>query len=285
MSCAHRGFEIYLPQLERAMPGAKKSTQERASADPFGTAELLKLVAQKLASQSLLFGLAIIVVLVASWKIVGKDWPFAILVVVVFAAALSGYLFVEQKTKVAQREPATMSRLNRRKMTGISNPASDFTVDVWTAPAPAAGARDIVVAGRKKKTIYRIGQKIVVGFRANRDCYLTLLNIGTSGKLTVLFPNSLHKDNFLQAGRDYQIPASNDEFEYELQGPTGIEKIKAIATLKPVELLESNFAPDGSLFRTVDAASGARDIAVVQKKVGTVPPAEWSESACEFSVG
>jgi hypothetical protein len=264
--------------------GTKKSPAQNAAVDPFGTAELLKLVAQKLASQSLLFGLAIVVVLVASWKILGKDWPLAIAIVVVFAAALAGYLFVEQKTKVAQREPATMSRLNRRKMKDISNPVSDFAVDVWTAPAPIEGARDLAVASKKKKAGYRIGQKIVVGFRASRDCYLTLLNIGTSGRLTVLFPNSSHTDNFIKAGRDYQIPDLNDDFEYELQGPVGTEKIKAVATLKKMELLESSFAPDGSLFRTVDAASGARDIGIVQKKVASVPQAEWSDNSCEFTV-
>jgi hypothetical protein len=58
-----------------------------------------------------------------------------------------------------------------------------------------------------------------------------------------------------------------------------------VATSKKVALLESNFAPDGSIFRSVDAASGARDISVVQKKVSAVPKNEWTESACEFSVG
>ena len=169
-------------------------------------------------------------------------------------------------------------------MKEISNPASDLNVELWTAQAPVEGARDVAVAAKKKKAGYRTGQKIVVGFRASRDCYLTLLNVGTSGKLTVLFPNSLHPDNFIQAARDYRIPEADDDFEYELQGPPGVEKLKAVATLKKVMLLESNFAPDGSLFRTVDAASGARDIGVVQKKIAAVPKTEWAESECEFSV-
>ena len=29
---------------------------------------------------------------------------------------------------------------------------------------------------------------------------------------------------------------------------------------------------------------GARDIGVIQKKVAAVPPGEWAEDACEFSV-
>ena len=169
-------------------------------------------------------------------------------------------------------------------MKEISNPAGDFKVELWTAPAPDEGARDLAVTAKRKKAAYRTGQKIVVGFRASRDCHLTLLNIGTSGKLTVLFPNSQHQDNFIQAGREYQIPADEDDFEYLLQGPPGVEKLKAVATLKKIALLESQFAPDGALFRTVEAATGARDIGVIQKKVAAVPGAEWAEAACEFKV-
>ena len=264
------------------MTTPKKS---KTDGDLFGTAEVLKLVIQKLASQSLLFGLAVVVVLAGAYWKLGKDSvPLVLAILFVFVIALAGYLFVELQGKVQRQEPATMSRLNGGKMKDITNPASDFTVELWTAPAPTAGARDIAVAARKKKADYRTGQKIVVGFRASRDCHLTLLNIGTSGKLTVLFPNSMHPDNFIQAGRDFQIPGADDDFEYELQGPAGVEKLKAVATLKKVTLLESNFAPDGSLFRTVDAASGARDIAVIQKQVATVPQTEWAEAACEFSV-
>lgn len=259
--------------------------KQAAGGDLFGTGDVLKLVIQKIASQSLLFGLAIIVVLVGAWKVLGRDsMPIILAILFVFVVALAGYLFVEQKGKIDQRDPATMSRLSGEKMKDISNPASDFKVELWTAPAPAGGARDIAVTAKKKKAGYRTGQKIVVGFRASRDCHLTLLNIGTSGKLTVLFPNALHPDNFIQAGRDYRIPEADDDFEYELQGPAGVEKLKAVATLKKMALLESNFAPDGSLFRTVDAAMGARDIAVIQKKVAAVPNTEWAEAACEFSV-
>jgi hypothetical protein len=45
-----------------------------------------------------------------------------------------------------------------------------------------------------------------------------------------------------------------------LTGPPGIEKLKAVATLDQVPLLESQFAPDGSLFRVVSAFAAARDV-------------------------
>ena len=252
--------------------------------DVFSTAEVVKLVVQKLASQSLLFGVAALVILLAAWKLSQGSTVLVLAVLFVFVVALAGYLFAEQKNKVEHHDPATLCRLNGGKMNDITNPTSEFKVELWTAPAPAGGARDLNVTAKKKKAGYRTGQKIVVGFRASRDCHLTLLNIGTSGKLTVLFPNSLHPDNLIKAGRDYRIPEADDDFEYELQGPPGVEKLKAVATLKKVTLLESNFAPDGSLFRTVAAADGARDINVIRKQVAAVPKTDWAEDACEFSV-
>ncbi len=259
-------------------------TKQPAEDEAIEHNDVLKLVVQKLASQALLFGIAGLVVLVGAWKLSNGSPTLVLSILFVFVVALSGYLFAEQKGKMKQQDPDTMKRLTNEKIADVSNPTSDFKVELWTALIPIEGARDIAVAAKKKKGSYRTGQKIVVGFRSSQDCYLTLLNIGTSGKLTVLFPNSIHAENFIQAGRDYRIPDSDSDFEYELQGPPGVEKLKAVATLKKVPLLETSFASDGSIFRTVDAITGARDIGVLQKKIAAVPKTEWAEDACEFSV-
>lgn len=268
------------------MPTPEKTETEEESSDD----SVLKLVVKKLASQALLFGVAGLVILLGAWKVSDGSLALVLSILVVFVVALAGYLFVELKSKSRSRPAPRPDRSGppaaapEPVASAAASPSENFAIDLWTAPAPADGAPDIAVASKQKKAGYRIGQKIVVGFRANRDCHLTLLNIGTSGKLTVLFPNALHSDNFIQAGRDYRIPEADSEFEYELQGPDGVEKLKAIATLKKVALLESSFAPDGSLFRTVDAATGARDIGIVRKKAASLPKSEWAEDACEFSV-
>ena len=159
-------------------------------------------------------------------------------------------------------------------------------MQVWTAPAAsaAAGSRDIKTVSIDKSTEYRIGEKIIVCFRATHDCYLTLLNIGSSGNLTMLFPNALHQDNFVRAHELYQIPAQGYSFEYQLQGPPGVEKLKAIATLEKVQLMESHFTPSGPLFDTRAPTAAARDITVIKGKVDTLPSRQWAEAAWEFRV-
>jgi hypothetical protein len=176
-------------------------------------------------------------------------------------------------------------RAKVRELAAQTAPGAEqpLRVELWTAPA-AEAALAAAQPASASGTTYRIGTRIVVAFRANRDCYVTLLNVGTSGKLTILFPNSLHPDNRVAANRVTEIPGPGDGFEYQLAGPGGTERIKAIATLDEVALLESQFASDGSLFRTVPATAAARDIAVVRKRVEGLAPARFSEVEWQFTV-
>jgi hypothetical protein len=69
-------------------------------------------------------------------------------------------------------------------------------------------SKSLGIAGREVKQHYKVGDEILVKVKASRNCYLTLLNIGTGGKKTVLFPNKSHSDNAIAANTWYEIPAS-----------------------------------------------------------------------------
>ncbi len=110
------------------------------------------------------------------------------------------------------------------------------------------------------------------------------MNIGTSGKLTILFPNKIYSNNFIEANKRYEIPGSDYGFEYQIQGPTGKEKLKAIVTEEKIILLESQFAADGSLFKTIEPMAAARDISIIEKAVTDIPAHKWNEAYFEFDV-
>lgn len=156
---------------------------------------------------------------------------------------------------------------------------SAFKIDVWTEKGDFQGSRDISVI--PKMGTYRMGDKINLYFRSEKDCYLTLINYGTSGKMTVLLPNALSHGNFIKGGLTYAIPGQDYPFEYILSGPPGTERIKAVATTSQVDLLDVKFKGD-EVFQTSTAA--ARDISIVAKNIESSPPAEWAESVCEFLV-
>ena len=174
----------------------------------------------------------------------------------------------------------TLNLLDER-LSGIKQAKSTFKIELWTAKSTEGieGVRDIKILARR----YRIGDRIVVYFKPDRDCYLTLFNIGTSGKLTVLFPNRLFQNNFVTANRIYAIPGEEYPFEYELGGPPGVEKIKAIATTSKRNLLDFEFSK-AEFFHSVESGIAARDISIVAKKMEEAPVDSWAEAACEFEV-
>ncbi len=162
----------------------------------------------------------------------------------------------------------------------IKPEASAFDIKVWTEKGDfQKGARDISVVARSRS--YRIGDKINLYFSSEKDCYLTLLNYGTSGKMTVLMPNGIHQDNFIKGGKIYAIPGEEYPFDYMLDGPAGTERIKAIGTTRKINLMDMKFNR-GEVFAASSAA--ARDISVVAKKMETAGQDGWAEAMCEFEV-
>jgi hypothetical protein len=97
---------------------------------------------------------------------------------------------------------------------------SNFRVDVWT-----------------EQTGYRIGGELTVNLRANRDCYVTVLDLQTSGNLYVLLPNQYQSQASAKANVIYTVPSSDAPFTIAVNGPAGVEGIKVIATRRPLSLV------------------------------------------------
>jgi len=93
-------------------------------------------------------------------------------------------------------------------------PAAEGTKDLAVV-GPAMGVRywvELVDArgNRRQVTteqVFRAGDRIKLHLMSNRDGYLTLVNIGSSGRATVLFPSTAAGgNNFVRAGTDYEVP-------------------------------------------------------------------------------
>jgi hypothetical protein len=56
---------------------------------------------------------------------------------------------------------------------------------------------------------YRIGETISFSIRSEQDCYLTVINKGTTGKTTVLFPNAFHPNNYIKANAMLLLPSES----------------------------------------------------------------------------
>src|SRR5262245_11239045 len=113
--------------------------------------------------------------------------------------------------------------------------------------------------------VYRVGQHLKVYVRPHQTSYITVLNVGSSGKVAVIFPNFYQQDAKVHAGQTIAIPAETAGWRIDVAGPPGVEIIKVIATRERLDLAElrrlgeaSADAPILSLDRSAEAV--ARDL-------------------------
>jgi uncharacterized protein DUF4384 len=113
--------------------------------------------------------------------------------------------------------------------------------------------------------VYRVGQQLKVYVRPRQTSYITVLNIGSSGKVAVIFPNFYQQNAKVHAGQTIAIPAETAAWSIDVAGPPGVEIIKIIATRERLDLAElrrlgeaSADSPLLSLDRSADAV--ARDL-------------------------
>lgn len=111
-----------------------------------------------------------------------------------------------------------------RKYQEISN-KKDFDVQLWT-----------------NKIDYRLGEPIYFYFKAERECYVNLVDINSKGEMTLLFPNQFNINNRVRGGRTYQIPGDDYGFTLEAQPPTGIDRIYAIVSTRPIGIFNQDFS-------------------------------------------
>ena len=146
---------------------------------------------------------------------------------------------------------------------GNGDDVSPFNVKVWT-----------------DKTKYRIGEPVIFYFTADRDCYITLLDQGTSGTLRVLFPNPYQQDNFIRAGKTYAVPDAAAGYEISVDGPSGVERVKVIATLRKTDQLPVDLSK-GFYELTPQDGSRIRDLTMAVKKL---PDQQWTQGYTELYI-
>jgi hypothetical protein len=94
----------------------------------------------------------------------------------------------------------------------------ELRVDVWTDRGDGA--------------VYNAGENLYVYFYASDDCYLTVYDIDTEGRVRILFPQ-YPDEGFVYGGTTYRIPDYYDHSALRAAGPRGVEYIHAVATREP----------------------------------------------------
>ncbi|MEQ1558283.1 MAG: DUF4384 domain-containing protein [Methyloglobulus sp.] len=95
------------------------------------------------------------------------------------------------------------------------------------------------------KSEYRIGEKLNVHFSVNKPMYVRVALINSQGKVDTVFPNVYQSNNYCVPGKKYSIPAVGADFSLDISGPVGIDKLRAVASEKPVPAEALFFTKEG----------------------------------------
>lgn len=151
-------------------------------------------------------------------------------------------------------------------------------------PAPVPDKQGFIVQIGADKQIYKVGELVVFTVQTNQDCYLTLYDISTEGEVTQIFPNKFAQDNYIRGGYKYRIPDQADTFDFEITGPAGIERVRAIATVENVNLIDEEHIDRTEQFPRIYKERAGEFDQAVDKKLQVIPSERWAEASVSFQI-
>ncbi|MGJ0517180.1 MAG: DUF4384 domain-containing protein [Methylomicrobium sp.] len=173
---------------------------------------------------------------------------------------------LDQNLYLALYENVPLSPATRqlRKNLDSSNfavaPRTTFDLPLTPKPAPApapapaapkASPSEIVVAETGKLTLttnkseFKIGESLKINFSVSEPMYVRVVVINSKGEVSTIFPNVYQSDNYCKPGITYSIPSAGADFSLDIGEPVGTDKLRAVASKKPIPAEALYFTPDG----------------------------------------
>ncbi|GGE24659.1 hypothetical protein GCM10011390_50120 [Aureimonas endophytica] len=139
-----------------------------------------------------------------------------------------------------------------------------------SAAKPAASSLTVLTLLDRFDATYALGEKVRLGVKTNEDAYVTVFNIGPTGKVTQLFPNAYQRNNAVRAGEVLEIPAASSGASITVSEPVGGELIKIIATSSSAPIVPEAQLQGGGAFKSLsgDVEGLMRNLAVVGNSGG-----------------
>lgn len=147
------------------------------------------------------------------------------------------------------------------QLAALENPAHPFALDFAFA--------------NNQKT-FKVGDSVVFRAKSGRDGYLTIVDLGTDGKVSVIYPSEPGQDNRIKAGQEFTLP--NGDIKFEAQLPSGRGITRAFVTDKPLDLSFSQAAGSqaSAVGRALRKAIGANTSAI--------PVNNWATASVVYAI-
>ncbi|MEZ4632637.1 MAG: DUF4384 domain-containing protein [Deinococcales bacterium] len=187
----------------------------------------------------------------------------ALKVLVSFVALVSFFAFAQDTQRSIVINPQSI----------VVNPLPQYGVDVWVDRDPS---------GSSTPTYY-IGDPIQINVRVSENSYVYLFNVRSSGEIVQIFPNRFDGSNYLYANQTKSFPGAGARYRFSVDGPTGIDKVIAVASKRQLNTSELASFKNGSYCADsqMSQQSFAQTLSII---VEPLPQNEWVTDTINFQV-
>ncbi len=126
-------------------------------------------------------------------------------------------------------------------------PQKDFFTRLLSA------ARDLTMQAPAE--YLRVGEQLSLVLQIPREGYLNIFSVNANDQTVALFPNRLHRDNFVRAG-DFRLPTREMGFAIQAQAPLGETLVAAFLTRQAIDSYALEAADDDEVESTFTGISG-----------------------------
>ena len=169
-------------------------------------------------------------------------------------------------TRHTAAKPAAIATLltqeaGAHQLAALENPARPFAFDFGFA------------GGRKN---FKVGDAVEFRAVSSRDGYLTIVDLGTDGKVVVIYPSDAGQNNRIKAGEEFVLPTGDITFEAQLPSGRGI--VRAFVTERPLGLAFS----EGSVTEAAQVGNALRK--AIGATAAAIPVDNWSTAAVVYTI-
>ncbi len=165
---------------------------------------------------------------------------------------------------------ALLREASAKGLGDMENPAQPFGLDVWLAGDVSS---------------FGIGENVRFLAEAERTGYLTLVDLGTDGTVTVLFPNPYDRDNAVSEGQRIEFPTESMQSEIQAMPPAGRGMVRAFLTPEPLDIAVGDDFTTGTLELADLIAAAVRSAAgAVEGSDGAVRLDSWGSASVMYEI-
>ncbi len=149
-------------------------------------------------------------------------------------------------------------------------------------PAPSFG---VSVSLDKSGNVpsYAVGERISISVRSDRDAYVYLYSLQPDGSVTQILPNRFDDDNYLRGGETRTYPPRDAGYVFNVEAPTGLSRVVAVASLRPLDTRQLARFESGAAFATSDLGQAGFQSAF-RIVVEPIPNSSWVTSTAYYDV-